>query len=46
MDDRDGGGEYDEFDDVPICSIGMSSMDEIMFAMMLTITLVYDDEKS
>ena len=40
MDDRDGdgGGEYDECDDVPICSIGMSSM--------LTMTLVYDDVKS
>ena len=48
MDDRDGdgGGEYDECDDVPIWSKGMSSMDEIMFAMMLTITLVYDDIKS
>ena len=44
--DGDGGGEYDECDDVPISSIGMSLMDEIMFAMMLTITLVYDDIKS
>ena len=45
MDDRDGdgGGEYDECEDVPICSIRMSSMDKIMLAMMLTMILNYDD---
>ena len=45
MDDRDGdgGGEYDECDDVPISTIRVSYMDKIMLAMMLTITLVYND---
>ena len=41
--DGDGGGEYDEREDVPICSIRMSSMDKIMLAMMLTMILNYDD---
>ena len=45
MDDRDGdgGGEYDECGDVPICTKGVSSMYKIMLAMMLTMTLNYDD---
>ena len=45
MDDRDGdgGGEYDECDDVPISTIRVSYMDKIMLAMMLTMTLVYND---
>ena len=38
MDDRDGdgGGEYDECEYVPICTKGVSSLDKIMLAMMLT----------
>ena len=45
MDDRDGdgGGEYDECGDVPICTIGVRSLDEIILGMMLKMTLVYSD---